>query len=50
MRLEHIMRECPQEITTTTFSTENKEKLEEVLNWCLKYKVVQFSQMNGAAY
>ena len=50
MRLEDIKQHSNQEINVMEFNTEDKEKLEPVLDWCLKFKVMPFQYMNGGAY
>ena len=50
MRLEDIKQHSGQEISVLEFTTEDKEKLGPVLDWCLKYKTVPFAHMNGSSY
>ena len=37
-----------QDITVLEWTTEDKEKISPVLDWCLKFKQVPY--MNGASY
>ena len=50
MRMEDIIQHSSQEITMMEFTTEDKEKIEPVLDWCMKFKVLPFQQMNGNMY
>ena len=50
MRLEDIKQHSNQEINVLEFNTEDHAKLGPVLDWCMKYKSVQFQHMNGNAY
>ena len=50
MRIDDIKQHYGQDITILEFSTEDKEKLGPVLDWCLKFKSMPFQYMNGAAY
>ena len=47
MRMEDIIQHSSQEITMMEFTTEDKEKIEPVLDWCMKFKVMPFQHMNG---
>ena len=50
MRLEDIKQHSNQEINVLEFNTEEESKLTPVLDWCMKYRTVQFQHMNGNAY
>ena len=50
MRLEDIRQHSNQEINVLEFNTEDESKLGPVLDWCIRFKTVQFQYMNGNAY
>ena len=50
MRLEDIKQHSNQEINVLEFNTEDETKLGPVLDWCIRFKTVQFQYMNGNAY
>ena len=50
MRLEDIKQHSNQEINVLEFNTEDESKLGPVLDWCIRFKTVQFQYMNGNAY
>ena len=50
MRMEDIIQHSSQEITMMEFNTEEKEKIDPVLDWCMKFKVMAYQYMNGNMY
>ena len=51
MRIDDIKQHFSQDINILEFSTEDKDKLGPVLDWCMKFKTMSsYQYMNGAAY
>jgi len=50
MRLEDIIMHSTQKIEIMEFTSEDKEKIEPILEWCMKFKTTPQQMMNGSAY
>lgn len=47
MRMDDIIQHSSQQITMMEFTTEDQEKVKPILDWCMKYKNVNYHYMNG---
>ncbi|XP_023329318.1 ADP-ribosylation factor-like protein 16 [Eurytemora carolleeae] len=50
MRLDEIKEHSTQELHSLDFNTEETSKIEPILNWCLKFKNINYEMMNGTTY